>query len=265
MEFMLQAVVAVFMLFLCALCLFAVVVIVRDIIHENAKNKQKQAEAVSETKPDPVQVVVQPVVPLVQATVPAAPVEQPAPPAPPVEPVKEEIPEPAVEEVAITTEVVENPDAVTFSKVTLTMAEKYEMLSSEFKRYFDEIIKHALSKEGVVEAKRASAYDYKIGTYRVVRMTIKRGEIVCEFNFVERDFKNYANEASVRIKQLGTAVKVTETSAVGVVKDGIDLVVSQIAADKEYKKNLAREKRREKRRQEREENLKKQTATTNQG
>ena len=42
MEFMLQAVVAVFMLFLCALCLFAVVVIVRDIIHENAKNKQKQ-------------------------------------------------------------------------------------------------------------------------------------------------------------------------------------------------------------------------------
>jgi hypothetical protein len=82
-------------------------------------------------------------------------------------------------------------------------------------------------------------------------MTIKRGEIICEFDFIERDFKNYASEASVKVKQLGTAVKVTERSAVGVVKDGIDLMVSQIAADREYKKELAKERRREKRRQER--------------
>ena len=133
------------------------------------------------------------------------------------------------------------------------MAEKYAMLSTEFKRYFDDIIRHALSKEGVSELKRNSAYDYKLGSYRVLRITIKRGEIVCEFNFIERDFKNYASEASVKVKQLGTVVKVTETSAVGVVKDGIDLVVSQIAADKEYKKQLAREKRREKRRRAKEE------------
>ena len=39
--------------------------------------------------------------------------------------------------------------------------------------------------------------------------------------------------------------KVTETSAVGVVKDGIDLVVSQIAADKEHKKQLELERQRE--------------------
>ena len=46
MEFMLQTVVVMFMLFLCALCLFAVVVIARDIIHENAKNRrERQKEA----------------------------------------------------------------------------------------------------------------------------------------------------------------------------------------------------------------------------
>ena len=246
MEFMLQTVVVVFMLFLCALCLFAVVVIARDIIHENAKNRrERESEGNSENKTEPIQVVLQPVMPMAQP----APAEQPVIPA---EPEKEEIIQPVVEEVAVTAEATEDPDAVTFSRVNLTMAEKYEMLSTEFKRYFDEIVKHALSKEGVVESKRNSSYDYKIGSYRVVRMMIKRGEIVCEFNFIERDFKTYANEASVRIKQLGTAVKVTETSAVGVVKDGIDLVCTQISDDKEYKKQLAREKRKEKRRQERE-------------
>ena len=40
METMLQTVVIVFMLFLCALCLFAVVVIARDIIYENAKMRR---------------------------------------------------------------------------------------------------------------------------------------------------------------------------------------------------------------------------------
>ena len=74
MEFVLQAVVVVFMLFLCALCLFAVVVIARDIIHESAANKRaREAENNSNLK-EPVQVVVQPVVsaPVVAAQ-PAAP------------------------------------------------------------------------------------------------------------------------------------------------------------------------------------------------
>ena len=267
MEFMLQAVVVVFMLFLCALCLFAVVVIVRDIIRENANAKRNRDADVEPVQKEPIQVVLQSMVstsdqtsaptPVVEVVSPAPVVEEVSP-APVVEevcpaPVVEEVVEPAVIADVAVTEAPENPDAVVFSKVSLTMTEKYAMLSTEFKRYFDDIIRHALSKEGVSEFKRNSAYDYKLGSYRVLRITIKRGEIVCEFNFIERDFKNYASEASVKVKQLGTVVKVTETSAVGVVKDGIDLVVSQIAADKEYKKQLAREKRREKRRRAKEE------------
>ena len=257
MEFMLQAVVVVFMLFLCALCLFAVVVIARDIVRESANSKrEKETTNESDKKVEPVQVVVQPIMPQTLPAEPAQEVEEPkAEPEEVKEEPKEEPKQEVEEEIAVTQEVAEeDPDAVSFSRVNLTMEEKYEMLSTEFKRYFDEIVKHALSKEGVSESKRTSSYDYKIGAYRVVKMMIKRGEIVCEFNFIERDFKNYANEASVKVKQLGTAVRVTETSAVGVVKDGIDLVITQIAQDKEYKKNLAREKRREKRRQEREEN-----------
>ena len=240
MEFMLQAVVVIFMLFLCALCLFAVVVIARDIVRESASNKKDADAQKSTEEKEPVQVVVQPVL---STAVPAPVVEEP------VAPVAEEPVAPIMEEVA-TAETNDSVSGVVFSKVSLTMAEKYAALSSEHKRYFDQIVKYALSKEGVTEAKYNSAYDYKIGTYRVVRMTIKRGEIVCEFNFIDRDFKNYASEASVKVKTAGTTVKVTEKLAVGVVKDGIDLVVTQIAADKEYKKALARERRKARYRQE---------------
>ena len=240
MEFMLQAVVVIFMLFLCALCLFAVVVIARDIVRESASNKKDADAQKSTEEKEPVQVVVQPVL---STAVPAPVVEEP------VAPVVEEPVAPIMEEVA-TAETSDSISGVVFSKVSLTMAEKYAALSSEHKRYFDQIVKYALSKEGVTEAKYNSAYDYKIGTYRVVRMTIKRGEIVCEFNFIDRDFKNYASEASVKVKTAGTTVKVTEKLAVGVVKDGIDLVVTQIAADKEYKKALARERRKARYRQE---------------
>ena len=112
-----------------------------------------------------------------------------------------------------------------------------------------------MAKEGVRELKYTNYYDYKIGSYKVLRISIKRGEIVCEFQFLDRDFLDYANSSNVKIKQSASSIRVTEPSAVGTVKDGIDLVVTQIAEDKEHKKNLAKEKRREKRRKEREENI----------
>ena len=251
MEGMLQAVVVVFMLFLCSLCLFAVVVIVRDMIYENAKTRRARAredrdyervlkalEEAADKTPEAIPVVAQPVV--VEAPEPTVVVVE-APAAPAEEAPVEEAP---VEEVPA-----EDDGAVVFSANTLTMEEKYATLSSEFKRYFDEIIKHALSKEGVKEFKHNSSYDYKIGAYRVVRMMIKRGEIVCEFRFIDRDIIDYANASNVKMKQSATTIKVLEASAVGVAKDGIDLVCTQIAEDKEYKKELAREKRKEKRRQ----------------
>ena len=265
METMLQAVVVVFMLFLCALCLFAVVVIARDIIHESARRKEErnEVEQVKEvviTPPAPIEI------PITVTPTVLAPVAEPAPveekaeePAPVVvAPVEEKVEEPAPvvvvpvieaeepeEEIAVTEE---DPDAVSFSRVTLTMEEKYATLSTEFKRHFDDIIKHAMAKEGVQENRRTSSYDYKIGAYKVLRMLIKRGEIVCEFNFIDKEFAEYASASDVRMKKSATTVRVTEASAVGVVKDGIDLVCSQIAEDKERKKELAREKRREKRR-----------------
>jgi hypothetical protein len=242
METMLQIVVIVFMTFLCALCLFAVVVIARDIVYENARmrrerEKERALEKMQTTA------IAQPVAEVIEQPVAPAPAPAPAP-----EPeVVEEVVATTTEEVAEESE--EDENAVAFSRHTQTMEEKYEMLSTEFKRYFDDIAKHALSKEGVKEFKFGSSYDYKIGSYRVVRMMIKRGEIVCEYKFIDRDFRTYASTSNVKMKQSATAVRVLDASAVGVAKDGIDLVCTQIADDKQFKKELAKEKRREKRKE----------------
>ena len=121
MEFMLQAVVVIFMLFLCALCLFAVVVIARDIVRESASNKKDADAQKSTDEKEPVQVVVQPVL---STAVPAPVAEEP------VAPVVEEPVAPIMEEVA-TAETSDSVSGVVFSKVSLTMAEKYAALSSE--------------------------------------------------------------------------------------------------------------------------------------
>lgn len=246
MDELLQVVIVLFMFFMCILCVFAVVVIVRDIVREGLRNGKKgkggkQSVESDDDQPAPSRIeqpVYQPV------TLPMSqPVAQPV-----VEPVVEQ---PADQVVAVVAD--DDSAAVTFSRVTFTIEEKYATLSTEFKRYFDEIAKHTLAKEGVKELRRTSSYDYKIGSYRVLRLMIKRGEIVCEFSFIDNEFNNYATESNVRIKQAATTVRVSEASAVGVVKDGVDLVCQQIEQDKERKKRLAREKRKERRKQSKDE------------
>ena len=232
MENLLQVVVIMFMLFLCALCLFAVVVIARDIVHETLKKREgnKEHEDDKKTEEQPAATVI---------------MQEPV-----VETKKEEEPVvvPEVVQEVVASEAEEDPDAVKFSRgASLTMVERYSTLSTEFKRYFDEIVRHVLAKEGIKENKQSNYYDYKIGAHRVLRLSIKRGETVCEFNFVDKDFMDYAGSSSVKMKRSATQIKVTEAAAVGAVKDGIDLVCKQIEAFKEHKKELARAKRRESR------------------
>lgn len=320
MENMLQAVIVVFMLFLCALCLFAVVVIARDIVHESAKarrerDKEEREErlsamekqlaaqvnekvsntyAIQETPlstvgapvaeatvvyqnppqaaPIQVNVLQNPVPTPIPASLEEVPASAPAEVNNDEEASKAALSESEDTEIAVTdlsleetlpspedaeedVEDEEDPDEVSFNRLNLSVEEKYATLSTEFKRYFDDIVRHAVSKDGVKEFKRSSSYDYKIGAYKVLRITIKRGEIVCSFNFIDRNFNDYANESNVKIKQSATVVRVYEASGVGVVKDGIDLVCVQIAEDKEHKKEIARAKRRERRR------LQKESAT----
>lgn len=244
MDNILLVIVSIFMLFLCVLCLFAVMVIVRDIVRESRERKGKNEDKEEDTT---------------EEVAPAVPVEEIAADEPMVETSIDYEPIPEVEEDSSSDlpdgvelielpEEKEDPSAVSFNRVNLTCEEKYSMLSAEDKAFFDDIARHALTKDGVKELRKSGYYDYKIGAYRVLRMSIKRGEIVCQFTPIDSDFNNYADDSAVKIKQSATTVRVTEPAAVGVVKDGIDLVYKQIEEDKDRKKALALEKRRERRR-----------------
>lgn len=260
----LQVMLIAFMFFLCALCLFAVIVIARDIVYESAKNRRdrekedrlERLEAQERLKlyeAEPVIAHSEKPLDKPEETEKIEPMQEKADEATRVAKEKVE----ALVEFAATENVSEAEEAeteeadegaVSFNRVNLTLEEKYATLSSEFKRFFDDIVRHAVAKDGVKEFKKSGSYDYKIGAYKVLKLNIKRGEIVCYFNFIDRDFNSYANESNVKIKQSATVVRVLEASAVGVVKDGVDLVCQQIAEDKERKRALANEKRREKRR-----------------
>lgn len=283
MDNALLIVVSIFMLFLCALCVFAVFVIVRDILREAREDRENRKrstekenkvapesiredkeeikeEAISttadavvdvpETKPideaDDYILPEEPAVTVVEEPIVVEPII--------VEPIAEEpvavepTEESAVASVDESVEEEVDPSAVSFSRVNLTCEEKYQMLSAEFKRFFDEIVNYALSKPGVKELRKSGYYDYKIGAYRVLRASIKRGEIICQYTPIDEDFISYAEDSGVKIKRSDITIKVSEAVAVGAAKDSIDLIYSQIEADKARKKELALEKRRERRR-----------------
>jgi len=133
MEAMLQAVIVVFMLFLCSLCLFAIVVIVRDIIHENAKTKRERERDELRDKLDSAQLSELIAMAAAKAEVKEDVTTEDEP--------QEVVAEPEVESAPdVAEQTAEDENAVVFSRQSLTLEEKYATLSTEFKRHFDDII-----------------------------------------------------------------------------------------------------------------------------
>ena len=139
-------------------------------------------------------------------------------------------------------------EAVTFSADKgLTLEDKYLGLDKTTKKYYDAIADYASAVEGSKRFKNLRYEEYKIGSLRIVRMLIKRGGIVCEFMMQNQSFKSYVMENKISAKQSATVIKVVDESSIQVIKDTIDIVVKQIAHEKELKKQIAREKRKAKR------------------
>lgn len=258
----------VFMVIVSVMALFAVMVVFRDIIQEvmNARREREKTDrsilahaeriiAEAEARKNEEKAEAAAPAPVVIEVAPA-PVE-PAPVEIVVENVKEEpVPEtPVAEEVveepapvAIVEEVAEEEDdegKISFSaSQRQTLEEKYLALSSEAKGWYDEIIKYAANVEGSKRFKNVRYEEYKVGKNRLVRVLIKRGVIQCEFLLHNSDFKNYISENKISVKQAATTMLVEDAATVAAVKSCIDIAVAAIAEEREYKKQLAKEKRR---------------------
>ena len=265
----------VFMVIVSIMALFAVMVVFRDIVQEvliSRKEREKFDRILQELQARDNTPAPAPAVAPAPVAEPA-PIEEPALEEPASEPVAEELPveeEPASEPVAEETpaeeapveEVVEAPaeeepapveeaPADEDGKISFstghqqTLEEKYLALSSEQRGWYDEIIKYASAVEGSKRFYNARYEEYKVGKNRLVRLIIKRGVINCEFILHNSDFNNYVNENKITVKQAATTMLVEEAATVDAVKSSIDIVVAQIAEEKEYKKQRAKEKRRE--------------------
>jgi hypothetical protein len=134
-------------------------------------------------------------------------------------------------------------NSVSFSHTARTHKEKVEALSQEKRALYDEIASYAAAQKGAKCILNDRYEEYKQGNNRLVRLEIKRESIVCKFDLPNTDFKNYINENKVSVKQSATSIKIVDEAAVKVAKDSIDIAVKTIEAEKEYKKQLAKERR----------------------
>jgi hypothetical protein len=167
-----------------------------------------------------------------------APVAAPVAPAPVVE-----------EEAPVAEEAEEDDESVVFDaeRKSMTLDEKYEELPDDLKALYDAVVAKASAVEGAKRFKNARYEEYKCGKMRLVRLQIKRGVIICEFILYNDDFKAYINENKLKIKPAPTVIRLTDESALQIALDSIDMVVDDVEAEKEHKKQVARERRRQSR------------------
>ena len=220
----------IFMAFAVVLCLFSVLIITKEIVEESLEKRKLKA---TESKPAET-----PVLEEIQE---------------PDEPQAETETEAEAEETSLVEEETATTEMIRFAPRTVqTLEEKYLALDGKYRGYYDEIVKYALAQEGVKRIKNARYEEYKAGNTRLVRLLVKRGVVVCEFILPNADFKNYINENKVNVKLASTVMRVMDESTVQAAKDSIDIVVNALAQEREYKKQLARERRKENRRKEKE-------------
>ncbi len=224
-----QTMLEIFMVFACIMALFSVITITFEMILDLRKRredgKSSKAQSVAPAKAEPIESTQS------EETKPAC-----------VEEVAEEVVE---EEVAVAKED-EDENAITFSKsATETLEEKYLALPTELRGYYDEIVQYAFEQEGVKRIKNDRYEEYKIRSTKLVKLTIKRGAVICQFVLLNADFKNYINKSNVSVKQAPVTMKIENAESVQAAKNTIDIAVKAYNEQVEYKKALRREKRRQ--------------------
>lgn len=225
----------VFMSFVSIMCLFAMLIVTRDLIW-SGREKRGQEAATPVPQPAP------------ETPVPVKEVEPEPAPEPEPEPVKE--PEPVALQDA------QEETAITFAPGSRkTLDEAYAELPRKFRDFYDEVAKHAEKAPGVTRHIKNDNYEeWKINQSRLVRLKIRRGLVTAEFILQNSEMKEHIVESKIDVKQSMTVVKLEDRTAVQFVNESIDLIVKVLEEEREKKKaeraQARRERAREKRRME---------------
>ena len=127
------------------------------------------------------------------------------------------------------------------------------LLGDDEKRYIFGLRDYAIERSG--EKPSFAKYHLTVGkgTKQVIKLSVKDGEVMAYFRIEDerlRTIRRNARENDAEIKIKETEMAVDGESAYEMAKDLIDLRVTQIEENLEYRKQLLREKRRAKREKE---------------
>lgn len=248
----------IFMVVVCVISVFAIVITIMDLVRDY---KQRPAANAVAAQPVNVQVINQTAQPVKEEPAPAkdetAAAEITEKAEEPEEPEEQPAEEPAPQQVVAVpegTNVVAVPEgsnvvavdenSVVFSSNKETLEEKYLALPAELKGYYDEIVKYAFEKEGVKRVKNDRYEEYKIRSTRLVRLSVKRGNVIAQFILLNSEFKNYISENNVSVKQAPVTMTISDKAAVEAAKNCIDIAEKSHKDLVEYRKEKRKEKRR---------------------
>lgn len=149
-------------------------------------------------------------------------------------------------EVAGVGQIVVDSDAIVLRRAeSVSYAEAYAALSSEQKRYADEIIAYAKNREETKETSNERGITVYFGKKPLVQVSVRKGMVNARLSVPNNDLAAYADSANIRIKEKPIDFKIDDASKVGAAKDIIDLIHRSILEERVRRAQAKKERRRQ--------------------
>lgn len=129
--------------------------------------------------------------------------------------------------------------------------EAYSALSPAEKRYVDDILAYAESKEGAKLVTNDNAACVYFGKKQLVRIILRRGRITARMQVQNNALASYADDNNFNLREKPVDVRVESAATVGYIKGIIDINYATFKEEREMKEAKKKEERRLKRQQKR--------------
>lgn len=129
--------------------------------------------------------------------------------------------------------------------------EAYAALSPEEKGYVDDILSHAMTKDGAKQVVNEHAACVYFGKKQLVRILLRRGRITARMQVQNNALASYADDNNFNLREKPVDVRVESAETAGYVKGVIDINYSAFKDEREKKEARQKEERRVKRMQKR--------------
>lgn len=145
----------------------------------------------------------------------------------------------------------EGGDIVLHRNTAMPYPEAYAALSPAEKRYVDDILAYAESKEGAKLVTNDNAACVYFGKKQLVRIILRRGRITARMQVQNNALASYADDNNFNLREKPVDVRVESAATVGYIKGIIDINYATFKEEREMKEAKKKEERRLKRQQKR--------------